>query len=291
MRGTAAAVFLFMCAAVVVRAATDTRETILWPVHDFPPSNILTGPDKGKGSADRRRDGLIRRLPQFHHQTFEASTSRSLDMLKTRPNVCMVGVLKTPERQVFMAFSTRPFQTLSNGVITTRKRLELFNLYFNERRELRLDQLLAEGRHRVGIISGRSFGAEIDALLKKHAGQPSIFVVPSSDHFSSRLLKLSNQNEFDAILGYPFELRYLTRQLGLNEQDFALLPIAGIAPLQQSFVACSKTEHGKRIVEAIDQALADGSAKREFEAAYSVWLDEETAARYDRLLKRSNPDG
>ena len=278
------------CAAVEAASAADTRETVFWPVGDFPPSNIVSGPYKGQGSSDQRRHSLIKRMPEFRHEVIEVPTTRSIDMLKSRPNVCQPNLLKTPEREEFLVFSARPFYILPNGIITTRKRLPLFKPYLNEHGELRLADFLADGTHRIGIISGRAFGAGIDPVLKKFAGQPSIVVVPSSDHLSSRLLKLANQNEFDAVIGYPYELRYLTRQLGFDEREFTLLPIAGVPVLTQSFVACSKSELGKRVMSAIDRALEDGSVQRESDVAYRVWLDDETAARFDRLLKQSQRD-
>ena len=270
------------------QAVADSTETVLWPVSDFPPSQITTGPYRGQGAADRRRQIVIRQMPEFRHEIIDVATVRIMDLFKTKPNICLSNALKTSEREVFMAFSVTPtLLGLPNGLITTRQRLAQFKSYIGESGEFRLDEFLRDGKFRLAIVAGRSFGTGIDPVLKKHEKDASVVTVPSSDHMSSRLLKLANQKEFDAVIGYANELRYVTRELKLNEQDFIWLPVQGEPPLLRSYFACSKSDLGRRVIAAVDRALANEETQREINAAYRAWLGEEAAVRFDALLKQS----
>jgi uncharacterized protein (TIGR02285 family) len=275
---------LLVCPANFVGAESDRREVILWYVSDFPPSHILSGPQRGQGMGDRRIQIFTQQLSQFRHQIAVAPFIRFIEAVKTEPNACNAGLLKTPEREAFIEFSAAPYgEALSNGIITTRGRMALFTPFINEFGDLRLNDFLASGKARVGVIPGRSFGAGIDTVLKKYADRAA--VVASTDHLATRLVMLANENKFDAAIGYPTELRYLTRELGLDEQNFVFLPVVEEPPLLPAYIACSKSAFGRQVMAAINRALADVEVQNQITAAYIAWLDDETAARYKRLRK------
>jgi len=288
----AIAILLCLLAFEPVGAAErDERDLVYWYTSDFPPVYILSGPKRGSGHGDKRRDLLIKHLRGFRHEVVEASTRRMMEDLKTKPNVCSVAVVKTPERETTMEFSAIPvIWTLPNGAITLRSRLPAFAPFLNERSELRLDAFLANAKeHHLGIIAGRSFGTGIDAVLKKHATSESVVVVPASDLFASRLLKLANQNELDAILGYAIELNFVSGQLGLDRNKFALLPVAEEAPIQAGYVVCSKSTIGRRVMAEVNSLIGEKKIQAKMEAAYREWLDEESTALYDRVLIQARP--
>jgi uncharacterized protein (TIGR02285 family) len=264
-------------------------DTVMWYFSDFPPVHFLAGPNKGQGSGDKRTDVLVRRLPEFRHEIVAAGQGRILDMLKTRPNACNSVLLKTPERAAVLEYSEPYLKILPPGVITTRARLPLFKPFINEEGELRLGSFMDTGKYRLGTIAERSFGPGIDSVLKKVSGQKSVVAVPSSDQFASRLLKLANQNEFDAIVGYATELAYNVRNLNLKEGDFVFLSTAEEEPLVPSYIACNKSDFGKRVIAAINRILADEGAQREADAAYRSWLDADSAARFERLRTQARP--
>jgi uncharacterized protein (TIGR02285 family) len=276
---------LLVLHASLAGAAPAEREVVYWYTSDFPPVYIHAGPKRGLGHGDKRKDILIGQLREFRHEAVEAPTRRLMEDLKTKPNVCSVAIVKTPEREATFEFSATPvIWTLPNGVITLRDRLPMFTPFLNERGELRLDAFLSSGKgRRLGIISGRSFGTGIDPVLKKHAEHKSVVTVPSSDQFASRLLKLANQNEFDAIIGYVTELNYVAEQLGLDRRKFSFLPVAEEVPIQPGYVACSKSPFGKRVIAAVNRVLADKKTQQKIEAAYREWLDPENLTLYDRL--------
>jgi hypothetical protein len=172
-------------------------------VSDFPPNYILSGPNRGKGTADRRLQICIERLPQFQHRIVVANPATSIEQMKTEPNIC-------------------------NAALPLRM--------------------------------------------------------------------LVHQNEFEAVIGYPAEMRYLTRQLELDEKDCVFLPAAEEPPLLDPYVACSKSDVGRQITVGINRILADEAVYHPMAADYETRLDDETTAlfrqlrghsRFNRLSKKS----
>lgn len=269
-------------------AEPDAGDTVFWYEGNFPPVTFLSGTHRGEGWGDKGRDLLIRRMPEFRHEVVEATPSRSYDALRNRPNTCNAETLKTPARATLYEYSEPLLRIMPNGIITTRSRLHLFEPFINKHGELDLDHFLALGKYRIGIVQGRSFGPGIDAVLTKHADKHLTVSVLSSDHFKARLLKLVNQREFDAIFGYAMEMVFVSRELELAQGEVVFLSVAQETDLVPIYVACSKTEFGKRVIAAVNRELAAPGARAELEevaAAYRLWQDKDTSARFDRMRK------
>lgn len=276
----------FLCAPLMMtltaQAQTGQQQQVYWYYSDFPPFYINSGPDQGKGLGDQLVQTFMRSMPQFHHERVLASLDRILEMMTTQTNACKVFLLKTPERAAVLEFSVPILKTLPNGFVTLRSRLEQFKPFLDQHGQLRFDDFLNDGRYRIGITAGRSFGAGIDAVLKKHEGQKSI-VIHTSHGLASRLLKLVHQNEFDAVAAYPHELHSVVRQLQLNPHDFIFIPIAEHTSLLPICVACSKSAFGKQMITEINRVLENPTEQREIDNAYRFWLDEQSAERWNHL--------
>lgn len=265
-------------------ASAPARETVVWYVNNFPPYSITLGPDTGTGINDRAMALLIKNMPQFQHKVVDAALPRTIEAMKTRPDACSVSLLRTAERETVMHFSKPRSLVLPNAVVTLRQRAGLLKPYMNPQGELMLDAMLSAGKLTLGLSSDRSYGPSIDGLIKAH---PSAIVnIPAKDQFESRLLKLVNQHEFDAILGYAIELKYTARALKLDIGQLVAYPIAESSELLAPGVACSKSDQGLRIITAIERVLADENLRREMDADYRSRLDDESAAHYDRLLQK-----
>ncbi len=289
MKRIASVAFLTFITSLAPTGGTSANQdgTIYWYGGDFPPYSIVAGPKQGQGIADQRKDLLVEYLPEFRHETIHATTARILQEIKIKPNACNVAYLKTPEREAIMEFSATPIQwILPNGIITSRNRLPVLKRFINDRGELKLDAFLNTGQYRLGIIAGRSFGTGIDAVLKKYKDKNLLVTVPSRDHSASRLLKLLNQSEYEAIVGYAIELNYIIRELGLNAGDFVFLPVAEEPSLIPTYVVCSKSDVGKHVIATVNRAITDTKTKQRVETSYRTWLAGENLALYDRLQQQ-----
>lgn len=285
MKTFCATLFSLVTWTLAMPANASDDAAIEWYVNNFPPVIITAGPDVGRGWADKRVQRLTRRLTTFRHEVVNASAIRMFEDMKTKPNICSAFLLKTPEREAFIEFS-KPFSWIvPNGVVVTTARYATLKPYMNEQGELHLGNMLADGR-RIGISATRSYGEGIDVAIKKYRDKPVVVVVPSSNFPAGRLLKLIDQDEYDVTPGYSEELMYMASENAIDRKDIAFLPVAEQPPLIPTYVGCSKSELGKQFIAAINQLIADPDVQKEDSAAYRMWLDEKTAARYDLLRSR-----
>ncbi|WP_158529679.1 TIGR02285 family protein [Parvibium lacunae] len=277
---------------VVYGIGSQAQERVIWHTADFAPYFIQDGPYKGQGIADRRLQLVIAGLPQFDHQVISGVTpARSNSEVVQKDNLCFVARIRTKAREQIMAFTEQPIiHTLSNGLITTRNRAASLTPYLNKEGALSLREFLLRSPYRLGLTPGRSFGPGIDEVLNQvRPIRPQGMVeVEADNHFRSRLLKLLYQDGYQAILGYPEELDYFTELLSLRGEELVYLPITEEPPLVAGHVACSKSDLGRRVVQAVDQLISQASFRQKVQDAYRHWLDPASLARYNRLLNRQS---
>ncbi|MES2936917.1 MAG: hypothetical protein V4864_04490 [Pseudomonadota bacterium] len=272
-------------------AQLPQRESIIWvaPI-GFSPYTIAEGPEKGQGIIDKATEIIVKRLPGMDYEFMPASTLRLFELIKAKPNVCTGVALRNAEREQFFEFTSNAVvKILPNGIITTRSNAAALKPYINDGGELRLDAVLAEGKHRLAVSKRiRTYGPRIDAMLETPAFQNSIVRLDETG-MASRLMKLAiqrGQAEYDMIIGYPVELKSKLAELKVDEKDFSFIPIAGETALVSLPVSCSKSPLGKQYVAAVDKLLAEPAFQRQMGQLYRHWLDAETAARYEKLLRR-----
>ncbi|WP_018606746.1 TIGR02285 family protein [Uliginosibacterium gangwonense] len=259
-------------------------DTIVWYHSDFPPISILSGPDKQTGAADQWEAYIRSRMPQFQHDLAEANTLRTLEEIKHRDNVCNPAMIKTPTREKNALFSDRIIDLLPNGLITLQSRLASIRPYMNENGELRLSELLASHKFRVGVASGRSFGTTIDSLLQ--AENARSFVVPfaASDIFLSGFTRMANRQSMDAVIGYAVELSFAARRIGRDPSQYVFLPIAEDTSLLAGHISCSRSPLGEKAIAQINEIIRTGGAEAALKA-YRAWLPPEIRSYYDDQRK------
>ena len=268
-------------------AADNSGNVVQWYIASFPPINITSGPNRGQGWGDRRLEAITRRLTGYQHEIVEASGIRMTEDMQRKPNICNTGLLKTPEREQYLIFSDPILWIIPNGAITTRVRYATLKPYLNDRGELKLAEYLQQANPRIGTHASRKYGKGIDATIQKYATANTLVAVPSGAYPAARLLKLANQDEYDIVLGYPAELRYLAREAALKESNFVFLSIVEEPGLIQTYVACSKSDLGQKVIAQVNKIIGHPQVQDELLVAYKHWLDDETAARYDRLRQQT----
>lgn len=280
--------FALSVAFMPLVCAQDKGIEITWIYTDFKPYAFIDGPNKNQGIMDNAIGLIEKRLPAFKYDHTVATNVRVYEMMKTQPNVCTGMYLKSAEREQFMEFSSLPaVRILPNGIITTREYKNALKPYINEKGELRLDAALTEGKYRLAATAARTYGPHIDGILNNPSAQGFVIRTNNSPALDSRLLKLVHQKEFDLLIGYAIELKSALARIKMNEDDFAFMPIAGEPPLLSIHIACSKSDAGKRYIAEVDKVLVEPAVQQELGRFYRQWLSEETAARYDKLIKQA----
>lgn len=255
-------------------AAPDTL--ITWTVRDMAPFNIMEGPLKGQGIADRMLGLLQQRLPQYRHVNSRVNRARANQMFARDTLTCDAGVLKTQEREQLMYFSIPTLGVVTNGVVVRRELEGEIQPYLKDGR-IDLAAFLADPRQRLGVLVERSYGPSIDATL--HAAAPERLLVHHGNNALGSLLQMQQHGRISALLGYWPEVRYLAETDGVDVSDLRFHPVQGMPSYLLAYVGCSKTPEGKRAIEAINEVIRELRGE-ELIQLYARWLDGPTREAY-----------
>lgn len=234
---------------------------IRWLVQDLPPHfGYAKGrtpqgvEDLGRGEVDGFLRLLIQRLPEYRHEFVEASTPRYESLSRQGQTLCSVLHVRRPERLAWLYFTHLypALQSRQIHVIVHRDNLARFSgSGGGSAQVLQLSELLQRTDLKGLLVRERSYGPRIDALLQAQ-GERSPKAVTAARH--SQLLSMLRAKRMDYLLEYPAAVDEFLRSQG-GEADLVALPLAEGRSTVLATAACSRTEEGRRQIEAIDRAV------------------------------------
>lgn len=259
-----------------------TKDTIGWMEAVAPPFFIHEGPFKGQGYEDLITDILAKNLPAYEHSHMIANISRHYQQWKLGEKVCALAMYKTPERMEFAYFSIPSVLTLPTVLIINK---EKFNT-FGGSKTVRLTDILQSHRYIVGRSKNRSYGIEFDNTLNKYGDDKNIFVYEGPE-LTLNLFKMLLAGRIDALSGLPEEAMYLAETMGIRDQIMTLKIAENQVNNDASltYVACSKNEWGKKVIDDINTVLRRQRPTPNYQAAYERWLDPSSIKGYRKLYK------
>lgn len=258
----------------------QAKDSITWMEAVAPPFFIHEGELKGQGYEDIITNLLAENLPHYDHKHMIANISRHYQQWKQGEKSCSLAMFKTPERQEFAYFSIPSVFSLPTVLIVRKDRLDAFG----GNKIVNLGQLLQRRNITIGRSNNRSYGLLVDNVLKQYGNQNNIFSFEGSE-LSLNLFKMLTAGRIDALIGLPEEAMYLAETLGFKNQIMTL----NIAENQNNheasltYVACSKTEWGKKTIETINAVLLEQRPTERYRAAYERWLDPSSIDNYRQL--------
>ena len=185
------------------------------------------------------------------YQTRHLNRNRGLEWVRNNKKGCIPWLIKTAAREQEFLF-TLPYTAeaamqlvvLQNSV-WAHKLLKLQQLpqpvslarLFNERPSPLL-----------GIEVNRTYGDKVDLILQQYADSSKLYTRSSSSEEIGSLLPMLQRGFIDMMLEYP---KY-TERSGLALDYFQ---IQESAPINLVHFACSKGEHGERIVQRLNQTI------------------------------------
>lgn len=264
--------------------ADETGNTITWLHPIYPPVFMPKGPDKGTGILEQALPMLQQALPEYRHEVMETNMKRLLKTIEAGRFVCSNLLLKTPEREKFIAFSKPYILTHAYRIIVRAEDWQKFGRMTNQEGALSLAQLLETEGLRLGYSEGRSYSPPVNAVLKKQATKQNSYKSTNSDLLEA-LLKMTARKRVDYTIGYPFEVTYLARQMNLK-QAFVSYAIAESADTYVAHVGCPNNAWGRKVIEAVNPVLERLRTDKKLYGAYMDWVDEPTGRQYENQVLR-----
>lgn len=228
-----------------------------WYIRDWPPVNILTGPQRGQGAYDLMLSQLINALPQYQHQLHYSSLTMRQQMMHQQLPHCLFGLLKTPQRQTFLRFS-EPLAAIPNLHFIARADHPLWQQLTGQT-TVSSDWLARQPLQGLAE-QGRTYPAPLDKLASR------LMQVTATE---TPLLQLLAMGRADYLLEFPDRAHFLAEQ---QRQQFRSMPITELPPLTEVYVACSLNKASKQHIDDINQVLAVLRQQPAWRQALLRWL-------------------
>lgn len=271
--------FLFL---IISPSNILAKDSITWMEAVAPPFFIHDGELKGQGYEDLITDLLVENLPLYEHKHTIATISRHYQQWKQGEKSCSLAMFKTPEREEFAYFSVPSVFSLPTVLIIRQDNFDSFGAT----KTVNLQKLLKSEKITIGRSNNRSYGVLVDNVLNRYGNQNNIFSFEGSE-LSLILFKMLIAGRIDALVGLSEEAMYLAETLGFKDQIMTL----NISENQNNhdasltYVACSKTEWGKKTIDTINLVLLEQRPTEQYRAAYERWLDPSSLENYRQLYK------
>lgn len=216
--------------------------------------------------------------PYFHQVNF----TKASELTHSQSDSCMASILKNPKRQAEFIFS-RPFSAIEGLKLYLPKDSQLHTKLQSKLKlwggKVRLRELLlTEPDFVVGLDQERSYGADLDMLLKEKAVRHSLYFKQSGAQIA-QLWPMLQQHRVSAVLEYPFMLATTDATL---QQGYS---VAEAEPLQLAYFACNKSETGQAIIDKLNESIA---ALAGTQAYLDLHLEAVPAERQQEFMQNYN---
>jgi uncharacterized protein (TIGR02285 family) len=275
--------FLALCALIGLRAHSIQAETITWALQDFPPAYILVNEEPGDGINDAIIKLIVQRMKDTEHRYVVASTARIFLMLDSGSNLCFLG-LRTPERA--RQYYLTDVQLVPPLQLIVRKQF-VDKLPGNSNGQVSLPKVLANSDLLGVLVTQRSYGPRLDAIISKQPVTSNIQMI-SSSNTGGNFFDMLHLGRADYTIDFDFMLAYKQYQSPGAYEDLISVPIQENDTPSTAAVICPRTPWGLDAIVKIDAVLADLARHSGLGLANSRWYTPETVRRYGAAMKAFN---
>lgn len=244
-------------------------DVIHWLTADNPPIYIYRGGEAGRGVGDQQLAFLQNLLPEYEHRTIQADSARISYALEHDDAVCVLGALKSFERERVAQFSNRPNIVPGYRLLILADRRAYFSAFLTEQGEIDLGLLASNDHLRGAYVAGRPQFGSVEDFIKSPERKTSLEKMPQA----APMTNLLAARHIDFAFAPGFEINYLVRRETAPDR-FLAIPIHGMPALIRNYVACSDRPIGRRIIAQINQIIDDDQKWPSFLAPLAAWDDE-----------------
>jgi len=243
---------------------SNAAEFIDWYVYDRPPAHFLQGPNKGQGYLDQLLALTIKELPEYKHNIVQATIARGLHEMKMGNNACHLSLFKTQKRALFTEFSVGYMMSPNLQVIISKKLKNSLNL----KGKVSIEALFSEHKLKAIKLPQRSYTDRIDKVFKKYSSS----IHNRATMSETGLYGMLKNERVDFLIAVPSTANYA---LGKSASHYDSLAINGMEEYGISYIGCSKTPWGQRVVSKVNKTLFKLRQTKAYLEAMSAWLPEE----------------
>lgn len=276
------------CPAVQVQASSQQHaEPMLWLTDavDNQPVYKTSQPVDVSGATLQL---MLPYLAKYQLQTMVVNNQRALQVLKARPNACAGNKIVTSDR-LDISYASKLPQVVFPGLrIFTRADTTAAAVLADIRDEqgrISVRNLLLEAHKlRFVVVSGRNYGAELDALIQAPQWQ-NRFWKREADDMAAGVVDMVRTGRIDLMLEYPnVAAHYQAQQTdGTKLVSYA---IAESPAFLLGHILCSRTTQGKAMLQNFEQALIQVTKSEAYLDAHLRWFDPDYHAEFRKIYNK-----
>lgn len=234
-------------------APTDAgKQSVLWPYFHLPPFFVDEGGALAGGRGARILALLRRGMPELDHEALPAPPKRMLQLAREKRRVVLSGLLKTPERMQYLAYTSLPCRMVFDLRIVLRAQdagHAPFVAPVSMRALLKDDAITA-------AMAPDLYLGKLQDILERHRDAPNMETVAGTDPLR-HMLEMLDSGRVDWFLFAPTIAASRAQRLGLSG-SVAMLRVAEASPGPAlGYFACPNTAWGRAMVRRIDGLLTE----------------------------------
>ncbi|OFA04940.1 hypothetical protein DUGA2_16850 [Duganella sp. HH101] len=266
---------LLLALSLTLPASAAAQAVMTWLMPDLPPASIRARNSPGAGITDAQIAYVQGRWPEVQHRFLYANLKRSWTMLDAGEQVCYSFTLINAERMqrahIVETGLLPPLQLVARAEVAAA-------LPLNAGGEVDLPRLLAMPALRGLVSEKRSFGARLDAALRRRPPDSTLKQTTIGSYGENILSKML-LSRADYTIDYDFVLAYY-KDRNPKLSELRSFPIAGNAePIKLGF-ACPRTEWGKATARKLDSLLASKEGAQALRGSVDKWISQDARQRY-----------
>lgn len=256
------------------------QQELIWSIIPYAPIHILEGVYQGQGVADTYLKEAQSILDQYHHINHVMTPARAWHQIaKKEQLICHPSALKTTEREAYAYFSQAAMITPVVRVLMTKR---TWKKQFANQTSTNISNYLEKNEGSLGIVSHRSYGEYIDRVVEQGIRKNSNIVQASGRYGSRQLFEMLINGRIDVMLEYPWVTAYFNKVMKNRDVELINLDIKDFPKYSPAYVACTRNEKGKKIIEQVDKFIANSIGLEKNRQRMMDWLDEKEAKKFEQ---------
>ena len=210
---------------------------------------------------------VTRRLPEYQHHYIAMSLSRGFTDLTQRDDLCMVGMMRNPERDR-VGYFVGLWPVLPPQLVIRRDDRQFIT---HGQQRVSFAAVLQRNDLRGATLEGRYFGPTLEALLQKARTADRLQSLQTSAS-TNNLLSMLDAGRIDFTL--DFLETFQTSSEGRPElrKRLMLVPLEEVQTPGIGGIYCSRTPRGKQLIERIDALAQNPRLQARFQKIIDRYL-------------------
>ncbi len=255
-----------------LHTGVSAKPTLNWATNDLIPFYIHEGTYKGQGISDQLIRFFETYLPEYEHVRVPMNMARFYAQAQQGDLVCNPLLLKTQNRETFLAYSNAMKPAYAHILVSTHP------IDYPEE-GISLGDFIKEDPDGLIIQAERSYGPILDRIIDQaiENGQ-----VKRSQMATQQLFTMIEKGRIIHFLDIENSVTYYNK-MHKGTRKLYNIPVKEDRLDRFGYLACTKNVHGQHVITAANKILKEKAASPELRTILESWMAPENLPRFRRF--------